>query len=99
VARGENAVGQLKDMKGSADVSAMDEDGFRAYVALCSWCLARAHARTGDGAAIRGYIGKSDSFAKAIADFAVAYADQAECDYQALVEAVESGRVAAETGI
>jgi uncharacterized protein (DUF2252 family) len=90
---------QLKDMKGSADVSAMDEDGFKAYVALCSWCLARAHARTGDGPAIRGYIGKNDSFAKAIADFAVAYADQAECDYQALVEAVESGRIAAETGI
>jgi uncharacterized protein (DUF2252 family) len=90
---------QLKDMKGSADVMAMDEDGFRTYVSLCSWCLARAHARTGDEAAIRDYVGKNDSFAKAIADFAVAYADQTERDYQALVDAVESGRIAAETGV
>jgi uncharacterized protein (DUF2252 family) len=90
---------QLKDMKGSADVTAMDEDGFKTYVALCSWCLARAHARTGDEAAIRGYIGKNNSFAKAIAGFAVAYADQTERDYQALVAAVDSGRIVAQTGI
>ena len=90
---------QLKDMKGSADVAEMDEAGFRTYVALCAWCLARAHARTGEEAGIRGYIGKNDSFAQAIADFAVAYADQTERDYEALVEAVNSGRIAAETGI
>jgi uncharacterized protein (DUF2252 family) len=90
---------QLKDMKGSADVAAMDEDGFKTYVALCGWCLARAHARTGDGAGMRGYLGKNDAFAVAIADFAVAYADQTERDYQALVDAVKSGRIAAETGV
>jgi hypothetical protein len=86
-------------MKGSANVGAMDEGGFRTYVGLCAWCLARAHARTGEEASIRGYIGKNDSFAKAIADFAVAYADQTERDYGALVDAVNSGRIAAETGI
>jgi uncharacterized protein (DUF2252 family) len=90
---------QLKDMKGSADVRAMDEAGFRTYVALCAWCLARAHARTGDEVSIRGYLGKNDCLAKAIADFAVAYAGQTERDYQALAEAVNSGRIAAETGI
>ena len=90
---------QLKDMKGSADVTVMDEDAFRTYVSLCSWCLARAHARTGDEAGIRDYVGKNDSFAEAIADFAVAYADQTERDYGALVAAVESGRIAAETGV
>jgi uncharacterized protein (DUF2252 family) len=90
---------QLKDMKGSADLSGMDEDGFRTYVALCSWCLARAHARTGDEASIRGYIGKNDSFAKAVARFAVAYANQTERDHQALVDAVASGRISAEAGV
>jgi hypothetical protein len=90
---------QLKDMKGSADVTAMDEGAFRTYVSLCSWCLARAHARTGDEAGIRDYIGKNDSFAEAIADFAVAYADQTDRDYESLVAAVESGRIATETGI
>ena len=72
---------------------------WQTYVSLCSWCLARAHARTGDETRIQGYIGKNESFANAFADFAVAYADQTERDYQALVEAVESGRITAEIGI
>lgn len=90
---------QLKDMKGSADVSGMDETALKTYVSVCAVCLARAHARTGDSAGIRGYLGGSDAFAEAIADFAVTYADQTELDYQALVDAVESGRVEAQTGI
>jgi len=90
---------QLKDMKGSVDASALDEDGFKTYVAVCAVCLARAHARAGDAAAISGYMGKGKSLGKAIADFAAAYADQTERDHQVLVEAIESGRVPAQTGI
>ncbi len=90
---------QLKDMKGSAEVAEMDFDHFKSYLGVCAWCLARAHARTGDETGIAGYIGKNDSFAEATGDFAVAYADQTERDYQALVEAVKSGRITAETGI
>jgi uncharacterized protein (DUF2252 family) len=90
---------QLKDMKGSVDPSALDEEGFKTYVAVCAVCLARAHARGGDAATISGYMGKGKSLGKAIADFAVAYADQTERDYQALLEAIESGRVVAKTGI
>jgi hypothetical protein len=44
-------------------------------------------------------LGRKDGFYKAIADFAVVYADQTERDYQALVDAVKSGRVSAEVGI
>jgi uncharacterized protein (DUF2252 family) len=90
---------QLKDMKGSAEVTEMDYESFRSYLGVCAWCLARAHARTGDETGIAGYNGKNDTFAQAIGDFAVAYADQTERDYQALVAAVKSGRVTAETGI
>jgi len=90
---------QLKDMKGSVDPSALDEDGFKSYVALCATCLARAHARAGDAATISGYMGKGKSLGKAIADFAVAYADQTERDHQVLVAAIESGVIVAETGI
>jgi uncharacterized protein (DUF2252 family) len=90
---------QLKDMKGSAEVSEMDYESFKSYLGVCAGCLARAHARTGDEASISGYIGKNDSFAEAIGDFAVAYADQTERDYQALVDAVKSGRIEAKTGI
>jgi predicted alpha/beta hydrolase len=86
-------------MKGSADVGAMDFDSFKTYGGVCAWCLAHAHARTGDETAIYGYIGKGQAFPEAIGDFAAAYADQTERDYQLLVEAVKSGRVSAETGV
>jgi len=90
---------QLKDMKGSLEVADMDEEGLQTYLKVCSLCLARAHARTGDAAGIDGYLGGSNAFSEAIASFAVAYADQTERDYQALVDAVKSGRIAAETGV
>jgi uncharacterized protein (DUF2252 family) len=91
---------QLKDMKGSVDVATRDEANLQTYLAVCGTCLARAHARTGDAAAISGYIGKKKStLEKAMANFALAYADQTERDHQALVDAVNTGRVAAETGV
>ncbi len=90
---------QLKDMKGSADIASLDVDGLEAYLAVCAWCLARAHARTGDEVMICGYLGSKAALAKPLADFAVAYADQAERDYQALVKAVGSGKIVAQIGI
>jgi uncharacterized protein (DUF2252 family) len=90
---------QLKDMKGSFDVTTMDVGGFKTYIGVCAFTLARAHARTGDPSAISGYLGSNDSFANAIADFAETYADQTERDHQSLVAAIKSGRIVAETGI
>jgi uncharacterized protein (DUF2252 family) len=90
---------QLKDMKGSLDVADLDRKGLETYLQVCGVCLARAHARTGDSASISGYVGSGKVLAKAVTEFAVAYADQTERDHQALVEAIESGRVIAERGI
>jgi len=90
---------QLKDMEGSADIADMNQDGLRTYLTVCGYCLARAHARTGDEIMIRGYLGKRNAFSKAIGNFAVAYADQTENDYENLVKAVKSGRIVAETGV
>ncbi len=90
---------QLKDMKGSADIAALDVDGLEAFLAVCAWCLARAHARTGDEIMIRGYLGTQNKLGKALVDFAVAYANQAERDYQTLVDAVNAGRIEAQIGI
>jgi uncharacterized protein (DUF2252 family) len=90
---------QLKDMKGSAEISKMGQDSLRTYLRVCSVCLARGHACTGDEDAISGYLGKNESFAQAIGDFAVAYADQTERDYERLVKAVDEGSVPAERGI
>ena len=70
-----------------------------AYARICGATLARAHARSGDRIAIASYLGNSDAFDRAIADFSAAYADQNERDYQALVDAVSSGRLEAQTGL
>jgi len=45
------------------------------------------------------YLGGDGTFARAIADFARAYADQNERDYQALADAEKSGRIVAQFGV
>ena len=86
-------------MKASFDVANLDACGLETYLKVCGLCLARAHARTGDATAISGYLGSGDVFDKAIRDFAVTYANQTENDHQELVDAVQSGRIVAQTGI
>jgi uncharacterized protein (DUF2252 family) len=92
-------VRQLRDWKFSLDVSTMIPAGLRAYGQVCGWTLARAHARSGDRIAIAAYLGNSDVFDRAIAQFATAYADQNERDHQALVDAAATGRITAEPGL
>jgi uncharacterized protein (DUF2252 family) len=92
-------VRQLRDWKLSVEVGRMSPDWLRRYVGYCGWTLARAHARTGDRFAMSGYLGSSDVFDEAIADFAISYADQNDRDYSALSRAAKSGRVAAKTGL
>jgi uncharacterized protein (DUF2252 family) len=90
---------QLKDWKGSAEIDRMVPRGMAQYGRLCGWTLARAHARSGDRIAIAAYLGKGNTFDRAIVEFSHAYAEQNERDYQALVAAVKSGRIVAETGV
>jgi uncharacterized protein (DUF2252 family) len=92
-------VRQLRDWKMSVDIASMVPDGMRLYGETCGWTLARAHARTGDRIAIAAYLGGSDVFDQAIADFAATYAEQNELDYQALADAAASGRIAAERDV
>ena len=90
---------QLWDAKGSVDPAVMLPKGYEVYARICGWTLARAHARSGDRVAIASYMGKSDVFDNAIADFSTAYADQNERDHRALVDAVTSGRITATQGV
>ena len=90
---------QLRDWKGSADIETMVPKGMKIYAQLCGWTLARAHARSGDAVAISAYLGRNESFDKAIATFSRAYADQNERDYAALRAAVADGRLTAEEGL
>jgi uncharacterized protein (DUF2252 family) len=92
-------VRQLWDSKGSATVETMSATSMKTYANVCGWALARAHARSGDAIAISSYLGKGDKLDRAMASFAESYADQNERDYQALVDAVDGGRVKAETGL
>lgn len=86
---------QLRDMKGSAEVTQMSMADLTQYGELCGWVLARAHARTGDAAAIAGYLGGGEVFDKSMRDWAHAYAEQTEADHAALVAAIDSGRLPA----
>ncbi len=93
-------VRQLWDWKG---VGRRDRNrpkwGLPSTARTCAWTLARAHARSGDRLAIAAYLGSGPVFAEAIAAFSELYADQSRRDFEALKEAVASGRVTAETGI
>ena len=60
-----------------------EAEGLADYARLCGRTLARAHARSGDAALISGYLGDSDAFDEALADFALAYEKQTEIDHEA----------------
>ena len=92
-------VRQLRDWKMSVDIATMIPRGLRLYGELCGLTLARAHARSGDEIAIASYLGASDVFENAIAEFAAAYADQNERDFEAFTAAIASGRLVAERGM
>ncbi|GAC1660189.1 MAG: DUF2252 domain-containing protein [Candidatus Elarobacter sp.] len=88
-------VRQFKDMKASADLDAADQYQLREYAHWCAWALATAHARSGDAAAIAGYIGKRETLDRALLMFAREYAAQAERDHAAFVAAIDDGEVKA----
>jgi len=92
-------VRQLRDWKASYEVVGGQEERLASYARYCALALARAHARSGSTSAIAGYLGKSDGFERAIESFAVAYAEQNERDYQALVQAEADGRIQVRHGV
>jgi hypothetical protein len=86
---------QLRDVKIKFEVERFDAQQMLNFAECCGLTLARAHARSGEPAAISGYLGTGDVFDNAIAAFAVAYADQAESDYEAFQRAVLKGTLPA----
>jgi uncharacterized protein (DUF2252 family) len=90
---------QLRDWKASVSVERMTPAGMETYGRLCGWTLARAHACSGDRVAIASYLGAKDTFDRAMADFARAYAAQNSQDYRALAGAVDEGRLSAHVGV
>lgn len=86
-------VRQLWDWKLSTDIERQSPATLAILGQLCGWTLARAHARSGDRVALGAYLGSSDVLDRAMADFAVAYADQTERDHALLTQAERDGRV------
>src|SRR5215468_5724450 len=84
---------QLHDTKIKPLIEGISASRLGLYSGWCGWALARAHAKSGDAAMISGYLGSNSRFDKAVAKFALAYADQNERDYQALLKAIREGRV------
>jgi len=86
---------QLRDMKVSPRPELWTPGRSAEVAHALGWVLARAHARSGDSVMISGYMGSNDIFDKAIAQFAVAYADQTQRYHKELLNAVKRGRVKA----
>lgn len=76
-------VRQFKDMKASADLDGVDPVQLEDYAEFCASALAHAHSRSGNAAAIAGYLGKGTAVDRALLAFAATYADQAEADFRA----------------
>ena len=86
-------VRQLRDVKIKFDVENFGKAAMRIFADWCGHSLALSHARSGDSAVIRGYLGGGDRFDRALATFAVAYADQNEKDYTELKRAIHAGKI------
>jgi uncharacterized protein (DUF2252 family) len=90
-------VRQMRDMKMAPNLAGYDPDMLADYARLCGRALARAHAKSGEAATIAGYLGNGTAFDEAVAQYAVAYADQVEKDYDQFKAAIRSGRFPVET--
>jgi uncharacterized protein (DUF2252 family) len=90
---------QTRDVKVRPTIEVYGPRSLALYGEACGWVLARAHARSGEPAHLAAYLGSRDRFDQAIADFAEAYADQNERDYDAFVKAIDAGRIVAADAI
>jgi uncharacterized protein (DUF2252 family) len=90
-------VRQLRDMKVSVKVERFRSSTLVDYGAICGWALARAHAKSGDASTLSGYLGRGDAFDRALTQYAVAYADQVERDYDEFIAAIRAGRISTDS--
>ena len=90
-------VRQMRNMKGEVPLKLLTGRPLVFFAYAYGSLLARAHARTGDAAAISGYCGKPDhpAFDRALSDWASAYGDVTERDHATFVDAIAAGRLLA----
>jgi Uncharacterized protein conserved in bacteria (DUF2252) len=83
----------LNDHKGTIDLQTLRGDGLKSLASLAGELLARGHVRSGDGLAIKGYIGSVERIAKSIVKFALRYAEVTNDDFAEFKKGVKAGRV------
>jgi len=86
-------VRQLRDHKAGITPDDLCGRGLVEYAEMCGELLSKGHARSGDPCALWGYLGRSDRFDKAMANFGISYADQATDDWEQLKRARRSGKL------
>ena len=92
-------VRQLADHKAVIDAEDLKGPVLIAYAKMCGEVLGKGHARSGDACVLDGYCGDAEKLGNAIAEFAVAYADQSTADYKRFTSAVRKGRLAVAKGL
>jgi uncharacterized protein (DUF2252 family) len=92
-------VRQLADHKAAIETEDLKGRGLTEYAKMCGEVLGKGHARSGDACMLDGYCGDAEKLDCAIAEFAVAYADQSTADYQLFTTAVKKGRLAIAKGV
>jgi uncharacterized protein (DUF2252 family) len=80
-------VRQLSDHKAGIDVKALQGEALLQYAEVCGEVLAKGHAHATNPCWIAGYLGSSSNFDEALAEFARAYADQTEKDFEVFLAA------------
>src|SRR5271155_5606371 len=86
-------VRQMRNLKGAVPLDALRPKQFLRYVRACGEVLGHAHARTGDGARIAGYCGRTRVLDDALARFAEAYGAQTVRDHARWVRAIAAGQL------
>ena len=82
-------VRQLWNGKGSIDLAAVGPESLENVARLCAWSLRTRTPAPATRVAIAAYLDDGHAFEDAMWDFARAYADQNEADYQVFIERVE----------
>lgn len=86
-------VRQLRDMKVSVDLKAMDEAYLYEYAESCGMALAHAHGKAGNADVLMGYLGEGKVMTEVLQTYAVAYAARNAADYALFMQAINEAQI------
>lgn len=84
-------VRQMNDHKSSVQPEELKGNRLMEYGRVCAELLAKGHARSGDPVLLADYLGRPGKAEKGLLQFAVAYADQVQKDYEVFLKALKRG--------